>query len=222
MGRYFVSLVIWFVVCQVGVAQEQAHNPAEVLSRAVSKARLCPYETTREKLDENHRHIEFVPKADDEDTRQAERLSLYLMFRPGRYELEDVVREATFDDREALTVRFWPQPEEKRLKHLKGEDERYHWAMNRLAGKVFVDKETRGFIQVEARLPFTAPYEALGITVFKLHELTFLMDQKLWSTEWLPDKIEMELHYTHRRKLFPLLWREVHEKYTLHFNCGPA
>lgn len=222
MGRYFVCLVVWFVVCQVGVAQERVLNPAEVLTKAVAKARLCPYKTTAEKLDEDHRHIEPLPEVEKEEESKAQKLSLYTMFRPGRYELDRVTRETIVDDREALTVSFWPKPEDKRLKPLEGEDKRYDWAMNRLVGRVLVHPESRGIMRVEARLPITAPYEALGTTVFKLYELTFLMDQKLWSTEWLPDKIEMELHYTHRRKWFPLLWKEVHEKYTLNFSCGPA
>ncbi len=202
-----MSILMLFTLLDLG-------DPAETLARAVSLIETCRYETRQKTLDDNHREIPGV-KAGNHDVDPAKSLSIPILFKSGRYRLEEGGR-ALFEGREVSIVNFFPLPEKNQLKPSLDEDKRFNRAMNFLTGSVFIDTETGGIVRVETRIAQEVPYEKFLMTVFKINELEAVIEQQLTDTRWRPRKFEMEWRGRSKAGLVKL-----HEAYEVEFSCTP-
>ncbi len=190
-----------------------ALNPEELLTKAISMVEMCGYEKPEKyTLDSLHQKVGIVAekKKDDDPT---QKISLPILFRQGRYQLEDG-GHAILEQREVSIVNFYPLPEKQMLKPQGNEDGRFSRAMNFLSGSVFIDKETGGIIRVETKLFKEVPYEKFFIKLFRVHELNFTFSQVLMGSRWVPDFLRLEWHGRSKAGLV-----NYHELYYIDFTC---
>lgn len=189
-------------------------NPEELLRTAAKKVVMCGYEKPeRFVLDAAHQPTDERPKevkAGDDPTKK---ISIPVLFRKGRYRLEDG-GTTYLEGRETMVVNFFPVPEKEMLKPAGTEDKRFSRAMNFLTGSAFLDKETGGIVRVEARTLTEVPYEALFLTLFKIHELKLIFEQQLVENKWVPRRLDLEWHGRSKAGIV-----NRHELYRITFAC---
>jgi hypothetical protein len=154
-----VSLVLLGV--EVPRASLPNPHPAELLSVAVEQFQTCKFDKpVGRKRNDNHQDSGEV-KEEKQDNDLVKKLSIPILFRNGRFRLEDK-GEVLLHRRQAWLVNFSPLPDKDQLKRVSGEDRDIVKVLNQLSGSVYIDQETGRFIQIEARL--SAPYD---FTTFK-------------------------------------------------------
>ncbi|MDP2641793.1 MAG: hypothetical protein Q8P21_00660 [bacterium] len=208
--RRFLVLVS---LCVLGTGISHAEipsSPVEILSLAISQTRFCEYESKRETLDGDHNVIAARP-IDKEDEGATSKLSLPIMFRPGRFRLEE--REEIIDNRPTVVIRFSPLPPKLRLAARKGENKHYNKAMNSLTGRVEIDQTTGHIKSIEAWLAEHVGYDFILPNVFVLRELNFTMKQRLNGHGWEPESITLEIEGEKK------ILKDLHDKYTFDFLC---
>jgi len=204
---------ILVLVGLLGTATESS-DPAAVLSKAVAQVTNCEYQTEIRNLDDNHEELSTKAKK-REDVDPVHSLSLPILFKEGRYRLEDG-GHALYVGREVLILNFFPVPEDQQLKPAEKEDARFNRAMNFLTGSVFIDRETLGIVRVETRISQEVPYEKWFLTVFRIHELKATIEQYFDETRWRPRRLQMEWRGRSKAGIVKL-----HERYDIQFSCTP-
>ena len=165
---------------------------AERLSRAVAKAKICgKYKVVKTRVENG---VEKTATLGEEDGKAMEKLSLPLLFKPGRFALS-CGNDQVLSGRVVSVVNFEPQPQNLALQAVGDEDRHYNRAMNHLQGSVFIDTETGSIVRIEARLLEAVPYIWAGIEMFKLKSLDFEFDQRLKGERWIPSHLQLNVKY---------------------------
>lgn len=204
MRRFWLCLAVMLLSGQKILAQEGV-TADEMLKRAVEKSRVCEHETrTADGKKENS------GREGQEDT--AGKLSLAILFRPGRFSLKLENNAPVEDGRSVDLIRFTSKPEKEHLKALKGEDKKFNWAMNRMHGTVTLDRETGGIIRIEAKTEPNLPAKKFGIKYAELQSLMFSLEQKLVGDVWLPERSRVAIHVWS-------IFRDEHNEYLTQYHC---
>ena len=166
-------------------------DPTEMLAKGVELARICPHVTEKIEWDEHGREKEADSGKDRDET--ASKLSLSVLFKPGRFRLENGENLTVPDGRTVSVIRFGPRPEKEHLKTGPGEDKRFNWGMNRMSGYVHIDDATGGIVRIEGKTPGNQVFKKF-IKLAELKTLEFTLEQKLVGDTWLPQESVITLH----------------------------
>lgn len=196
-------------------AQAQA-TPEEMLAKAVSLTKMCSY--TSQKFEYGENGSRRLVGQDGKDGEAVKKISLPVLFRPGRFELSFGPDQMTKQNVLARVIHYSPLPEDRQLKALKGEDKDNHRVMNHMMGEVFIDPATGGIIRAKGDLKNNLEWKAKKIKVFELKVASFLIEQYLVKDEWLPWSFFFNLTYS-RVALNWDLWGTFSYSYQAQFHC---
>jgi hypothetical protein len=226
MVRYAVSVAIWIMTWgQAAVSQDAAHAEAqasETLMRAVGKMHECPspYHTDKHSFDKNRNEIL------DEDTKEKDeltnRMSIPILFKPGRFRLKALPSSWMPDGSPAEVIGFSPLPEAEERKAGPGEDQDVNRTFNRMSGAVFLDPETGSIMRVYADLVGEVAYTRwwmLGYHPVRMKAIHFTYDQALRHGRWEEALFSATLDYW-RRDRWDKEKRDRHDTYVVTFPCG--
>jgi hypothetical protein len=180
---------------------------AELLAAAVANLeRRCVPTTALAIEDSNGRFVDVPSK---QKKGEAEKVSVPILFREGRFKLEPP-RPVFLDNRSAMIVKFLPVQEIFRLDAKEGEDSNKIRGMNLLSGEVFIDPATGSIMRAEGVLTEDVSYLAGIITVTSAK---FVFTQRHVEGKWLPEKV------TNWVKLNIRFYPDEHRRYTTTFDC---
>lgn len=205
---------VLFVACllmgQKILAQEGVSADA-LLKTAIAKVPNCaPTSTTYEITGGGEK---AVPTNEDRSAAK-DLLTLPFLFKPGRYTLT-LVSE---DNDNTITLRFSPKPDKEHMPPPPGasiEAKAINWGMNRMNGRIVLDKESGEIISIKADTPANLKVKKYGdLFTADLYQLDFEHVQSSRGSTWYPEKTEVTLHF---RATFK---GSVHQRSLTTFDCA--
>ena len=115
----------------------------------------------------------------------------------------------------------WSDPEKTRdvLKKILDGEEGYRRPLDYFVGTASFDAESGSPIVIDAELAKEIPYSRWKFTYFRLQELKFYLEQRMYGDQWLPYTFELVTKYW----LGALsIGPTIHEKYRAEFDCSAA
>ncbi|KKW09859.1 MAG: hypothetical protein UY47_C0004G0033 [Parcubacteria group bacterium GW2011_GWB1_49_7] len=209
MRKLLVLMGVSLLGTGIPSAQENG-DPTTILARAVSLSQICP--NTTEKVDLDNQDNEKRADHDRDQGEAVNKLSLAILFKPGRFELSYGEMVTAHDGRRALVIRFSAKPEKDHLRIASGEDKRFNWGMNRMSGFVKIDEATGGIIRIEGETPGNQEFRK-WIKLAELHTLKFSLKQKLIGDRWMPESSLITLHVSKR------ILADQHSRYITRYHC---
>ena len=218
MQRTLTAVAIGVLGFQALVSQTAIPSPEDkILARAVEKMRKkCPYTTTKLSYDPEGKLV--ATPDEKEKGKITEKLSIPLLFKPGRFQLKQVPGSQAEESGEDFTVIvFKPWEERHQLKAIKDEDDDVNKTLNQLTGSVTIDPKTGGFVRIDANLSERVSYTRwwlLGIDAAWMKEVNFSLTQRFDFWRWNPVSLRATVKYG--RKFLD----DVHDEYVTTFDCG--
>ncbi|OHA92217.1 MAG: hypothetical protein A3J09_01915 [Candidatus Zambryskibacteria bacterium RIFCSPLOWO2_02_FULL_51_21] len=188
-------------------------DPDELLAQAVAQTRSCKYDPEKYTVDEKgglHKK-----KPDKQDGKFAQRLSVPLLFKPGRFRLDFGPDTVTSENRRVMVVNFHPVDEAFRLPAGKDENKYLNQAMNELGGSAQIDPATGDFASIHAEFKGKLPFDWHGVKYAELTEAEVNLSQTSITGDWLPAVFDLRVKYWK----IPVIKLDVHDKYVAVFDC---
>jgi hypothetical protein len=192
LERWFVAMAVMLSFPHAAhVHAEEKTDPAQALAWAVERYVTCPA-----RLEESA----ATSKAETTDIAIAEKLTMSLVFRAGRFALEWQA-----DEGEERVLAFKPWADKSRwLKPEKGESGDFNKALNHLAGTIRLDKETGEFTRIEGRLTEAVWIFPKWYKPLRLSRLAFSYTQAARPEGWQPERLTVDAEAYFIEKYFPL------------------
>ena len=200
--RYVSAWVAALLLAQAILYGQEWQNPlapqpeAKLLELVVGRTQTCGA------------HLEGKTEPDKGDVALAEKLSMKLLFRPGRFKLKWEADSETAEGKRETVISFNPLPEEERLGPADNESEDLNKVLNRLSGTVHIDPVTQNITRIYGDLT-----EAVWVKPhwfpLRLSSLSFRYYQTSGPGGWRPERLNVEAEGYFVTKHFPL-----------RFDCG--
>ena len=190
-------------------------NPHAILGVAVAKSRMYDkYKYEVRKTNLNNPGTKESEPLDNNENDVAQKISLPILFRVGRFQLSRSDDEVTREGLQAIVIKFSPQGEKiLRLKPEKGGDPTYNRGMNNLAGKVFIDPATGSIMRAEGWLTEGISFRWKFIPGGRIEKLDFEFIQERRGRKWIPSEMTITV------KVSFLVFEIAHRRYWVVFRC---
>jgi hypothetical protein len=169
-------------------------SAGDTLARAVQQTPRCAPQTARWDVAEGGERVKVT--SEQSESGVAALLRLDFLFKPGRFELT-LEKEEVVDGRTLRTIAFAPKPESEHVGMPRGssyEARSINWAMNRMSGKVTLDRKTGGIVRITGEAPYSKARK-FGFWTAELFTLQFTHEQRLVGEAWQPLRTTTLLHY---------------------------
>ncbi len=220
-----VGIFVFFQAATAQDAEKQEVEAKDLLMRGVSIAQLCDYTVEKRSYDKSGNLL--TKTIDSSESKVAKSLSLFLLFKSGRYLIdmnEEKAPRKTGADAPVIT--FEPRPENERIKGGKGMDGYINEALNRLTGTVIIDPTTGSIAEASGILP----QEYWAEAGFKIIALDFRYLQQARPERWLPQTLTGTFKYQtvdppDKKWKWVMVWKALpvyyfHKEFTVNFQCG--
>ncbi len=191
MKRILLILILLFLFSVILTGQEQPVDKATLIARAAAKYAACTREVVNVNFDKNGKKKKG--DRDKQDGVVAKKLTIPLIFRPGRYDLKPLSANVLPNGHVEAAYRFSPLAETLRLKDDPRDDlfdKGISRILNELAGVVRIDTTTETLTYFKFEEP-KEPVEVWKVFGIKKLDITFehgLMgyDIQYWKrSKWL-------------------------------------